>query len=92
MQLSREAHLFLSLEEMREIRDRYQKLGRNPREIELELSPKPGASTASTRLLKAGCGTKARCLQANVKVSPKREMVHTPSKICLPTSWPPLAA
>ena len=36
MQLSREAHLFLSLEEMREIRDRYQKLGRNPREIELE--------------------------------------------------------
>ena len=36
MQLSREAHLFLSLEEMREIRDRYKALGRNPREIELE--------------------------------------------------------
>ena len=36
MRLSREAHLFLSLEEMRAIRDLYRKLGREPREIELE--------------------------------------------------------
>ncbi len=35
-QLSREAHLFLSLDEMRAIRDEYRELGREPREIELE--------------------------------------------------------
>jgi len=34
--LSREAHLFLSLEEMQAIRDEYRALGREPREIELE--------------------------------------------------------
>jgi len=34
--LSRSAHLFLSLDEMLAIRDEYQRLGREPREIELE--------------------------------------------------------
>jgi phosphoribosylformylglycinamidine synthase len=34
--LSREAHLFLSLEEMRAIQSHYRGLGRDPREIELE--------------------------------------------------------
>ncbi|HMN97709.1 MAG TPA: AIR synthase-related protein [Phycisphaerales bacterium] len=34
--LSREAHLFLSLDEMRAIRGHYRALGREPREIELE--------------------------------------------------------
>jgi len=34
--LSRETHLFLSLEEMRAVRDEYRRLGREPREIELE--------------------------------------------------------
>ncbi|MHC4990888.1 MAG: AIR synthase related protein, partial [Planctomycetota bacterium] len=34
--LSRDAHLFLSLEEMRAIQDFYRQLGREPREIELE--------------------------------------------------------
>ncbi len=34
--LSREAHLFLSLDEMRAIRDEYRRQGREPREIELE--------------------------------------------------------
>jgi len=34
--MSRDAHLFLSLEEMRAIRDEYRRLGRDPREIELE--------------------------------------------------------
>ncbi|MGE3107177.1 MAG: AIR synthase-related protein [Phycisphaerales bacterium] len=34
--LSREAHLFLSLDEMRAIRDQYRALGREPRDIELE--------------------------------------------------------
>ncbi|MCA9307873.1 MAG: hypothetical protein KDA16_15200, partial [Phycisphaerales bacterium] len=34
--LSRDAHLFLSLDEMRAIRDEYRALGREPREIELE--------------------------------------------------------
>ena len=34
--LSREAHLFLSLPEMRGIQSEYQELGREPREIELE--------------------------------------------------------
>ncbi len=34
--LSREAHLFLSLEEMRAVQAEYQRLGRDPREIELE--------------------------------------------------------
>jgi phosphoribosylformylglycinamidine synthase len=34
--LSRDAHLFLSLEEMRAIRDEYRRLGREPRDIELE--------------------------------------------------------
>lgn len=34
--LSREAHLFLSLDEMRAVRDEYRRLGREPREIELE--------------------------------------------------------
>ncbi|MFG0305331.1 MAG: AIR synthase-related protein [Phycisphaerales bacterium JB040] len=34
--MSREAHLFLSLDEMRAIRDEYRELGREPREIELE--------------------------------------------------------
>ena len=34
--LSREAHLFLSLEEMRAIQAEYRRLGREPREIELE--------------------------------------------------------
>jgi phosphoribosylformylglycinamidine synthase len=34
--MSREAHLFLSLEEMQAIRDEYRRVGREPREIELE--------------------------------------------------------
>ena len=34
--LSREAHLFLSLDEMQAIRDAYDQMGRDPREIELE--------------------------------------------------------
>ncbi|MFN0010648.1 MAG: AIR synthase-related protein [Phycisphaerales bacterium] len=34
--LSREAHLFLSLEEMRAIQAEYRRLGRDPRDIELE--------------------------------------------------------
>jgi phosphoribosylformylglycinamidine synthase len=34
--LSREAHLFLSLEEMRAIRSEYQRVGREPTDIELE--------------------------------------------------------
>ncbi len=34
--LSREAHLFLSLDEMRAVQAHYRALGRNPREIELE--------------------------------------------------------
>ncbi len=34
--LSREAHLFLSLDEMRALQSHYRSLGRNPREIELE--------------------------------------------------------
>ncbi len=36
LRLSREAHLFLSLEEMRAIRDEYRTLGREPTDIELE--------------------------------------------------------
>ncbi len=36
IKLSREAHLFLSLDEMRAIQSEYARLGRNPREIELE--------------------------------------------------------
>ncbi len=36
MKLSRSAHLFLSLDEMCEIRDYYKKAGREPRDIELE--------------------------------------------------------
>ncbi|MCI0675606.1 MAG: phosphoribosylformylglycinamidine synthase subunit PurL [Phycisphaerales bacterium] len=36
VKLSREAHLFLSLEEMKAIQNHYHTLGRNPREIELE--------------------------------------------------------
>ncbi len=36
IKLSREAHLFLSLEEMRAIQTEYRALGREPREIELE--------------------------------------------------------
>ncbi len=35
-ELSRQAHLFLSLEEMRAIQAQYRKLGREPRDIELE--------------------------------------------------------
>lgn len=36
IKLSREAHLFLSLDEMQAIQREYARLGRNPREIELE--------------------------------------------------------
>ncbi|MDP1662965.1 MAG: phosphoribosylformylglycinamidine synthase subunit PurS, partial [Phycisphaerales bacterium] len=36
MKLSREAHLFLSLDEMKAVRDHYKGLGREPRDIELE--------------------------------------------------------
>lgn len=36
MKLSREAHLFMSLDEMQAVRDYYRALGREPRDIELE--------------------------------------------------------
>ncbi|MBS0190441.1 MAG: phosphoribosylformylglycinamidine synthase subunit PurS [Phycisphaerales bacterium] len=36
MRMSREAHLFLSLDEMRAVRDEYRTLGRDPTDIELE--------------------------------------------------------
>jgi len=36
VRMSREAHLFLSLDEMRAIREEYRSLGREPRDIELE--------------------------------------------------------
>jgi phosphoribosylformylglycinamidine synthase subunit PurSL len=37
MQLSRDGHLFLDLHEMQAIRDHYRQLGREPRDVELEM-------------------------------------------------------
>ena len=65
--LSREAHLFLSLEEMRAIQSEYQRLGREPREIELETLAQTWSEHCVHKTLKSriryageGCGTHAR--------------------------------
>jgi len=51
--LSREAHLFLSLEEMRAIQAQYRTLGREPREIELETIAQTWSEHCVHKTLKA---------------------------------------
>ena len=51
--LSREAHLFLSLEEMQAIQAHYQELGREPREIELETLAQTWSEHCVHKTLKA---------------------------------------
>ncbi|QOJ17341.1 MAG: phosphoribosylformylglycinamidine synthase subunit PurL [Phycisphaeraceae bacterium] len=51
--LSRDAHLFLSLEEMQAIRDEYRRLGREPREIELETLAQTWSEHCVHKTLKA---------------------------------------
>ena len=52
-QLSREGHLFLSLEEMQEIRSYYREAGRDPREIELETLAQTWSEHCVHKTLKA---------------------------------------
>ncbi len=65
--LSRDAHLFLSLDEMKAIRTEYQRLGREPREIELETLAQTWSEHCVHKTLKStiryrgeACGTHAR--------------------------------
>lgn len=51
--LSREAHLFLSLDEMQAIRDAYSEMGRDPREIELETLAQTWSEHCVHKTLKA---------------------------------------
>ena len=51
--LSREAHLFLSLDEMQAIRDAYDTMGRDPREIELETLAQTWSEHCVHKTLKA---------------------------------------
>ncbi len=51
--MSREAHLFLDLEEMQTIQEYYQKLGRNPKEIELETLAQTWSEHCVHKTLKA---------------------------------------
>lgn len=51
--LSREAHLFLSLDEMRAIRDEYRRLGREPTDIELETLAQTWSEHCVHKTLKA---------------------------------------
>jgi phosphoribosylformylglycinamidine synthase II len=51
--LSRQAHLFLSLDEMRAIQDEYRRLGRNPRDIELETIAQTWSEHCVHKTLKA---------------------------------------
>jgi phosphoribosylformylglycinamidine synthase subunit PurSL len=51
--LSREGHLFLSLDEMRAIQDEYRTLGREPREIELETLAQTWSEHCVHKTLKA---------------------------------------
>lgn len=51
--LSREAHLFLSLDEMRAIRDEYRTLGREPTDIELETLAQTWSEHCVHKTLKA---------------------------------------
>ncbi|MDA1008025.1 MAG: AIR synthase-related protein [Planctomycetota bacterium] len=51
--LSREAHLFLSLDEMKAIQDEYRRLGREPREIELETLAQTWSEHCVHKTLKA---------------------------------------
>jgi len=86
LKLSREAHLFLSLEEMRAIQAEYTRLGREPRSNSKRLRRR-GPSTASTRRSRArspiataamqGCPTSNRAL-----ATPATPMVRFTSTIC----------
>ena len=51
--MSREAHLFLSLDEMRAIQNEYRRLGRDPREIELETIAQTWSEHCVHKTLKA---------------------------------------
>ncbi len=51
--LSREAHLFLSLDEMKAIQAEYRRLGRNPRDIELETLAQTWSEHCVHKTLKA---------------------------------------
>ncbi len=53
MKMSREAHLFLSLEEMQAIQAEYRRLGRDPREIELETLAQTWSEHCVHKTLKA---------------------------------------
>src|SRR5436190_6407036 len=53
MKMSREAHLFLSLDEMRAVQKHYRELGRNPREIELETIAQTWSEHCVHKTLKA---------------------------------------
>jgi len=52
--LSREAHLFLSLDEMRAVRDHFERLGRDPTDLELETLAQTWSEHCVHKTLKSG--------------------------------------
>ncbi len=81
--MSREAHLFLSLDEMRAIQAEYRRLGREPREIELETLAQTWSehcvhktlkSTIRYRELSGGPGSHAWSLGRSAAARPHHEV------------------
>ncbi len=66
--LSRDAHLFLSLEEMQAIRAEYHRLGREPREIELETLAQTWSEHCVHKTLKATVSYVERGVASGVSI------------------------
>ncbi|MBX3356526.1 MAG: hypothetical protein KF724_12590 [Phycisphaeraceae bacterium] len=76
--LSREAHLFLSLEEMRAIRDEYRRLGREPREIELETLAQTWSEHCVHKTLKSTIRYRETALPAGMRAFAGRTTAGAP--------------
>ena len=67
--LSRDAHLFLSLDEMKAVRDHYRAAGREPREIELETLAQTWSEHCVHKTLKSTIRYRAASIASNTRES-----------------------
>jgi phosphoribosylformylglycinamidine synthase II len=79
VKLSREAHLFLSLDEMKAIQAEYRRLGREPRDIELETL----AQTWSEHCVHKTLKSKIRYREEHKAVKPVSGKHHEPDRLGL---------
>ncbi len=89
MKMSREAHLFLSLDEMRAVRDEYRTLGRDPTDIELETIAQTWSEHCVHKTLKSRIRYRSGAGEQRSRGAGKTDSAFPPAPL-LPSSPAPL--